>query len=597
MKSLFSLALSFLIMLMAVTWYFPRYNQTDGSAVIAWDVSGYYMYLPAVFIYHDVRFLSFEKDIIEKYHPSAEYYQGGVIPDGSPRVLQYTCGMALMYSPFFFIAHFLALLLKYPADGFSFPYQVAISFGSLLYALVGLIFLRKFLLSYFSDMAVAISIFGIALGSNYFEYSTISGALSHNYLFSLYAMLLWYSIKFWERPCLKFSFLTGLTAGLIIIIRPTEIIALIIPVLIGINSSKEFLQRIKFLFRKFLYLVIAALPVLCFVTLQLCYWKYVSGHWFNYSYKDQGFDWLHPHLSEGIYSYQAGWLVYTPIMIFSLAGFLFLYKLKQGFFWFSLLFSLLFIYICFAWHIWSYSGSFGIRAMVQCYAVLAIPLTAFNEWMLQRKWKLILFSSIMFFCVYYNLWLTHQAHKGGLLTNYGMTKEYFWKIFLRYNVPIETRYFLDCSERFDGEPQNIKTIFSIDFESDSLSSNEFIKALNGNHSLFIDKENAYFNTIKLKLPSGNYDWARASFLCGLKWKEYVDWNMTQCWLKFFANGKDVKDSFVRVQHLVGENETKRIHLDIKFPEENCDSLQLFFFKGNSWAPVAIDDLKIEVFNE
>jgi hypothetical protein len=434
-KSFFALILSCIIMLLATTCYFPRYNKSGSQAEIAWDVSGYYFYLPAIFIYHDLKQLSFQEKIVAQYHPSDEAFQGTEQPNGG-RVLQYTYGTALMYSPFFFIAHILAAPLGYPADGFSFPYQLAIGIGSLLFSFLGLFFLRKVLLEFFSDSATAVTIFCIAIGSNYLEYGSIGAAMTHSYLFTLYALLLWCSIKFWKSPSNKFALLIGLLAGLATIIRPTEIISFIIPFLIGLKSWKEIFERIKFLFRKFLFVLLAVIPVLCFGILQLCYWKYVSGHWLVYSYQDQGFSWLSPHLADGLFSYQAGWLVYTPIMIFALIGFFFLHEIKKELFWFSILFTGLFIYICFAWDIWYYSGNFGIRAMVQCYAVMAIPFTAFTEWMLQRKWKLILFSSLMLLFTYYNLWLTHQAHYGGLLTSFGMKKAYFWKIFcvLKYQL-------------------------------------------------------------------------------------------------------------------------------------------------------------------
>ena len=128
-------------MLLATTCYFPRYNKSGSQAEIAWDVSGYYFYLPAIFIYHDLKQLSFQEKIVAQYHPSDEAFQGTEQPNGG-RVLQYTYGTALMYSPFFFIAHILAAPLGYPADGFSFPYQLAIGIGSLLFSFLGLFFLR-----------------------------------------------------------------------------------------------------------------------------------------------------------------------------------------------------------------------------------------------------------------------------------------------------------------------------------------------------------------------------------------------------------------------------------------------------------------------
>ena len=69
----------------------------------------------------------------------------------------------------------------------------------------------------------------------------------------------------------------------------------------------------------------------------------------------------------------------TEFLIFALIGFYWLYKYQRKIFPAIFLFSVIFIYICFAWDIWWYGGSLGIRAMVQAYAVLAFPLAAFTQ--------------------------------------------------------------------------------------------------------------------------------------------------------------------------------------------------------------------------
>src|SRR5690606_37324993 len=94
-------------------------------------------------------------------------------------VMKYSCGQAILMSPFFFTGHLIAgISANYPADGFSYPYQISIGIGMLLYSLVGLWLVRKILLLYFSDTAVAMTILALALGSNYFNYAAIAGAMT-----------------------------------------------------------------------------------------------------------------------------------------------------------------------------------------------------------------------------------------------------------------------------------------------------------------------------------------------------------------------------------------------------------------------------------
>ena len=144
--------------------------------------------------------------------------------------------------------------------------------------------------------------------------------------------------------------------------------------------------------------------------MQLIYWKAASGQWLVYSYEDQGFSWLKPHIDRGVFSFRAGWLVYTPMMAFAVLGFLWLYRQQRSIFWAVFLFFALFLYVTFAWDILWYGGSLGQRAMVQSYALLAFPLAAFVESIRKRvPWNYMAFAVFLFFS-YYNLWLTHQAH-------------------------------------------------------------------------------------------------------------------------------------------------------------------------------------------
>ena len=61
--------------LLAVTFSFSKWEKKGKEATLTWDVSGYYLYLPAVFIYGDLRELTFMPDILERYEPTFELQQ------------------------------------------------------------------------------------------------------------------------------------------------------------------------------------------------------------------------------------------------------------------------------------------------------------------------------------------------------------------------------------------------------------------------------------------------------------------------------------------------------------------------------------------
>ena len=121
------------LILAAAFFYYPKWEQPGTEATLSWDVSGYYLYLPAAFIYHDLKKLDFAPPLLEKYNPAPGFDQAFLHPSGN-RVMKYSCGQALQFLPWFAAGHLAAKVFGYPADGFSQPYQTAVSWGSLLVA-------------------------------------------------------------------------------------------------------------------------------------------------------------------------------------------------------------------------------------------------------------------------------------------------------------------------------------------------------------------------------------------------------------------------------------------------------------------------------
>ena len=218
-----------LILVASSLFFYPKWKKANSEATISWDVSGYYLYLPAALIYQDIKQLDWWAGIDEKYHPGPGMGQAFKHPSGN-FVMKYTMGQAIQFLPWFLIANTVAEPLGYPADGFSTPYQAAISWGSLLVALLGLWFLRRVLLVYFSDTVVAAVLLSLVFGSNYLEYAGITGAMTHNWLFTLYSILIFTTIQFYKKPSFGLAALIGLLVGWAALTRPTEVISALIPI-------------------------------------------------------------------------------------------------------------------------------------------------------------------------------------------------------------------------------------------------------------------------------------------------------------------------------------------------------------------------------
>lgn len=414
--------------------------------ILSWDVFGYYLYLPLSFIHHnlDLHDVAMLKGLVTKYQSSSTLYQAYETQNGH-WVLRYPMGLAILYLPFFLAGHVVALCSSYTADGFSMPYQFAILTAGVFYSILGLYVLRINLKRYFNDRIVAIGILCITFGTNYLWHVGFHGsnAMSHNYLFSLYALLIHFTIRLYDRFDYRRMTFVAIISALILLCRPSELVCLLIPALWGINSTEGLKSRFALWFGNIRVLFLGALLMFIIGSFQLIYWKWITGSFLFYSYGDnpgEGFQFLEPKLWEVLFSYRKGWLLYTPLMILAILGLLIAIKKRLEFGTAVLLYFALNLFIVASWSCWWYAESFSQRALVQSYAVLAFPLCASVSIGLQhvKKWMKAFFIITCTALVAFNLFQTWQF-KNGLIHPSRMTKEAYGLHFLS----------LEFDKRFD----------------------------------------------------------------------------------------------------------------------------------------------------
>src|SRR5712671_4476695 len=133
------------------------------------DGVGYYLYLPATLIDHD---LTLQTTIARSF--------GGRIPewagvnrfrDTNRLLIKYPPGEAIMLAPFFLVAHVVTKVSGIAeADGFSVLYQAAGAIGGLCYLLLGLYVLRRLLEKSFSRSVVWLTLVVMVFGTDLFHY-------------------------------------------------------------------------------------------------------------------------------------------------------------------------------------------------------------------------------------------------------------------------------------------------------------------------------------------------------------------------------------------------------------------------------------------
>jgi hypothetical protein len=417
----------------AININLQRRKWLDGQAIV-WDVQEYYMLTPAAFIYGDISY-KFYRSLPPELTPHYSLYP---TPIPGKAISRRSIGMSILYTPFFLAGYLAAKITGAPQTGFSTPYQLFIFISGFFYAFIGLLYLRKVLLRYFSDLATALSLLCIAIGTNLYYYTVMEGAMSHAPLFGLFAAFLYYTIRWHESPKKKYIIALGIVGALSILIRPTAIIIFLVFFLYGLNR-KDTIQRYKthlsHLFLLFLTVFLLGLP-------QLIYWKIQTGQWLYYTYGREGFFFNDPKIWDGLFSYRKGWLVYSPIMFLSLIGFIWIRRYAKELVPGILCFLILHIYIIFSWWCWWYGGSFGMRAMVETHALLAVPMAAFWQKVLERSWTYVVSLFIAIQAIVFNL---HQTHFYGLGIIHwdSMSKAFYWATIKENSYPKEGEKLLD----------------------------------------------------------------------------------------------------------------------------------------------------------
>lgn len=483
MKNSFSF---YLIVLISLNVFLVKisdknFGNKGNYGLIDWDNFGYYLYLPAVFIYDDLKVHddTWVLEAQKKYNLSTNLYQAHYLEGNGNRVIQYTSGMAFLYSPAFFVGHTIAKITDYSADGFSKPYQIALLIQSFLIVFLGLFYLRKLSLTFFSEKLTCILLVIIALGTNYFQIASANISSPHVYLFTLYALILYYNTLWHKDPQLKYAFIIGIFSSIMILSRPNELLFLLVLLLWRSGQFSTIKSKINFLFKHKTQLGALLVPLLVFGLVQPLYWHYVTGEWMYDSYRNEDFKLLNPYLSEYLFSYKKGWLLYTPIMVLGLLGFVPFIKKRPKIGLALGVFMLLNIWVLSSWDCWWYADSFSQRSIVQSYPVFILPFGYLLS-TVYEKYRGLLYTTTLIFVglVGLNLFQTYQFAKYILHPN-SMTKEYYWNVFGVVDIYAPDRTLLDMDRSINYLPEEpIKKHKLIHYEDfNSQSDNTF--ELNG----------------------------------------------------------------------------------------------------------------------
>ncbi len=414
-----------------ISWFLLSSNQKNWSRdQIKADVVSYYSYLPAVFIDHDItlNFLNHtEIPVKGRYWPLTT-------PEGH-YIIKTSMGMSILYLPFFLIAHYIVGPLGgYECNGYTEAYQACLAVGCFIYLFIGLLFLRRTLLLFYSEKITLWVIISVYFGTNLLWYSYGEALMPHQFIFALVSLMMYFTIKWYEQATIKRTLTLGIICGLIILVRPSDLPFCLFPLLYGKADKHYLAEKLNLIKTNWTKISLILFVVFLIQIPQLLYWKMVTGQWLYNSYTGERFYFNHPHILEGFFGYRKGWLLYTPIMAFAIIGFFFIKNEAKKIVLGSLVILPIFFFVVFCWWSWWYGGSFGMRPVIDLYAVFAIPMGASYTFLMNRKWKKLITITLISFFILLNMLQIYQ-YNNFILHYEAMTKESYWYIFGKVEKP------------------------------------------------------------------------------------------------------------------------------------------------------------------
>lgn len=395
----------------------------------AWDSFGYHLYLPGFLIKQDP--LLHDRSWVEMAHEehdvAPQLYQ--ITERDGHRVIRYSMGVAVAWSPWFLLGHGIAGLSGQPRDGYSKPYQWSVVCGVLLYLLIGLGWLRRCLLSKFDDGVVAITLLVLLLGTNLIEQVLTNITGPHALLFTAYSGILYFTVRWHATFHVRDAVVLAVLMGLAALIRPTDLCCVLIPLLWGhgLRAAGRHWKQVL--------LVIGIMAVIGFP--QLLYWYRATGSWFYDSYGNagEGLDLVKPHTREFLFSFRKGWWLYTPVMLVATAGIVFLRGQWRSASVAVALFFIVNLWLVSSWTCWWYADSFGSRAMTGSYPVMCLPLCALISRAGERRIAKHAVRALLAVLTLFNLFQYRQFTRG-IIHPQRMTRAAYIAVFGRNTKPL-----------------------------------------------------------------------------------------------------------------------------------------------------------------
>ncbi|MFK7789033.1 MAG: hypothetical protein AB8C95_05980 [Phycisphaeraceae bacterium] len=349
-----------------------------GSFYRGWDAQLYYAHLRSAMLDYDLDCTN----EIQSLTPGKQVFVVGKAWGGLPQtndgslVNIYTVGSSVVGVPGFVAGHVVALMTGHETDGYSRPYEFAVTLWYLLLVALGCGALCSAMSPWVGDRPAWFAVLALFLGTNLVYYTGVLPLMNHGPSFALMCFLIWLAMRLYQSPDRVLLWrAVSVVVFLLVLTRPTDAVMMIV-------LLPAALRVIKTGWRPS---VSNGLPVVLAVFaaagVQLLVWRAVFGRWVTNGYSEwadgAGFDFANPMMPEILISGQGGGWLYHPLFAIGTLGLLaaccFVRGRDRGV-WIVLAAGVVFhIGLYSFWVSWDSGDSFGNRIFIN-----SAPLVAFG---------------------------------------------------------------------------------------------------------------------------------------------------------------------------------------------------------------------------
>jgi hypothetical protein len=409
-----ALILLFLVLLPAVT---TRLSASDEIEYFAW-----------------LRSLAFDRDVDFENEYRHFHEQGATshpafretflerVNENGRRYNFAPMGTAVLWAPFYLIAHVAAGALGYPQDGYSRPYIVAVTYGSACYGLLALLIAHGIARRVLGRATLA-PLF-VWLGTPLLFYMYVAPGFSHAASAFTVSLFLWTWLRVRPEWTVTGSVAVGLTGALLPMVREQDLFFLAGPAIDFLRcrlaapaGALRPASRARTRTGATLAAAVAGLVTfLLAYSPQLFAYTALNGHPSPTTAVGNKMTWSSPHFAGVLASPEHGLIVWTPLVVLSIAGLAWLAAGRVASAaadarWIgglAVLMVLLQVYVSGSVESWTVAGAFGQRRFVALTPLLVLGLATLLTAASATRTARTVLAVLIALCIWWNVGLMAQ---------------------------------------------------------------------------------------------------------------------------------------------------------------------------------------------